>query len=216
MLKAYDIAVKDLIKIFAPNIMVVGLQNDDSTDEGEAAVAQAGKDTLEDKISYPIISVFRNPGVNITDGSMTKRASTSEGYGSLSESGERVISLVAMRSTLTYTIDVFDVTREAAEKIALGLYFRLRNNPEIKATFEFEDFNKSVECKAEIELKPEITNVRVNDKSKSQLYKIRFSFDLVNANIYDLIDKEAVRFIEYSIRVSLKDQFDTSIKLDIQ
>lgn len=216
MLKAYDIAVKDLIKIFAPNIMVVGLQNDDTTDEGEAAVAQAGKDTPDDKISYPIISVFRNPEIDITDGSMTKRASTSEGYGSLSESGERVISLVAMRSTLTYTIDVFDVTREAAEKIALGLYFRLRNNPEIKATFEFEDFNKSVECKAEIELKPGITNVRVNDKSKSQLYKIRFSFDLVNANIYDLIDKEAIRFIEYSIRVSLKDQFDTSIKLDIQ
>ena len=216
MLKAYDIAVKDLIKVFAPNIMVVGLQNDDSTDEGEAAVAQAGKDTPEDKISYPIISVFRNPEIDITDGSMTKRASTSEGYGSLSESGERVISLVAMRSTLTYTIDVFDVTREAAEKIALGLYFRLRNNPEIKATFEFEDFNRSVECKAEIELKPGITNVRVNDKSKSQLYKIRFSFDLVNANIYDLIDREAIRFIEYSIRVSLKDQFDTSIKLDIQ
>ena len=216
MLKAYDIAVKDLIKVFAPNIMVVGLQNDDSTDEGEAAVAQAGKDTPEDKISYPIISVFRYPEIDITDGSMTKRASTSEGYGSLSESGERVISLVAMRSTLTYTIDVFDVTREAAEKIALGLYFRLRNNPEIKATFEFEDFNRSVECKAEIELKPGITNVRVNDKSKSQLYKIRFSFDLVNANIYDLIDREAIRFIEYSIRVSLKDQFDTSIKLDIQ
>ena len=213
MLKAYDIAVKDLIKVFAPNIMVVGLQNDDSTDEGEAAVAQAGKDTPEDKISYPIISVFRNPEIDITDGSMTKRASTSEGYSSLSESGERVISLVAMRSTLTYTIDVFDVTREAAEKIALGLYFRLRNNPEIKATFEFEDFNKSVECKAEIELKPGITNVRVNDKSKSQLYKIRFSFDLVNANIYDLIDKEA---IEYSIKVSLNTRFDTPTKLDVQ
>lgn len=216
MLKAYDLAVKELIKVFAPNINVIGLQNDDTTDEGEASVTKAGLNAKEDKISYPIISVFRNPGIEIADGSITKRASTSEGYSSLSQDGERVLSLVAMRSTLTYTIDIFDVTREAAEKIAIGLYFRLRNNPEISATFEFEDFNKSVTCKAEIELKSDITNVRVNDSGKSQLYKIRFSFNLVNANIYDIIDREAIKYIEYSIRVSLKERPETSIKLDIQ
>lgn len=216
MLKAYDIAVKNLIEVFAPNIRVVGLQNEDTTDTGEMAMAQAAKDSQKDQVSLPVISVFRNPTVMISDGSMTKRASTADGYSWLDSTGNRVISLVAMRSTLTYTVDVFDVTREAAETIALGLFFRLRNNPQIKATFNFEGLDKPIEADPEIELKSEITNIRVNDKNKSQLYKVRFSFDLVNANIYDILDREAIKYVEYSIKVSLNVKSSLSIESQIQ
>jgi hypothetical protein len=205
MIKAYDVAVKNLIQVFVPNIKVVGLQNDDSGDTPESTLSQAGADSKEYKISYPIISVFRNPDIEITDAPQTKRASTARGYSKYSQEKDAVVSLVAMRTTLTYTVDVFDVTRAAAEAIAVKLFFRLRNNPEISTEFSFEDFNYKVTCKADIQLENQITNGRVNDREKAQCYKIRFSFRLVNANIFDILDKDPIRHINYNISVRLND-----------
>lgn len=203
MLKAYDVAVKKLIEVFSNKIPVYGLQNDDSNDF-ESAVTQAGKNTGEDKIPFPMISVFRTPDIQITDSSQTKRASTADGFTWADDNG-KALSLVTMRSTLTYTIDVFDVTRESAEKIAIMLFFRLRNNPEISVDFYFgkEIFEN---CKAEIELQDSITNMRVNDQTKAQAYKIRFSFKLVNANIYDLLVRDFPEEIKYSVFVELEDR----------
>lgn len=203
MIKAYDVAVKNLIQVFVPNIRVVGLQNDDNNDTPESTLLQAGVNSKEDKISYPIISVFRNPDIEITDAPQTKRASTARGYSEYSQEKDAVLSLVAMRTTLTYTVDVFDVTRAAAEAIAIKLFFRLRNNPEISTEFSFEDFNYRVACKADIQLENQITNGRVNDREKAQCYKIRFSFKLVNANIFDILDKDPIKHINYSILVKL-------------
>lgn len=205
MVKAYDIAVKKLIQVFVPNIKVVGLQNDDSTDTSESVVSQAGANTEEDKVSLPVISVFRNPDIEITDAPQTKRASTAKGYEGYDEEKGVAVSLVAMRSTLTYTVDVFDVTRAAAEAIAVKLFFRLRNNPEIVAEFNFDDFDYQTTCKADIQLENQITNSRINDKEKAQCYKIRFSFKLVNANIYDLIDRDPIKQINYRVSVRLVD-----------
>lgn len=208
MLKAYDTAVKQLIEVFSNKIPVFGLQNED-TENDDAAITQAGKNSKEDKISLPIISVFRNPEILITDGSKTKRSSTAEGY-SWEDSQGNALSLVAMRSTLTYTIDVFDVTRSSTEEIATKLFFRLRNNPQIEANFYFEEIDFAETCIAEIQLGETITHVRLNEKTKAQAYKIRFSFQLVNANIYDLLSREFPN-LSYSILVKL-DESSLSIK----
>lgn len=205
MIRAYDIAVKKLIETFTNKIPVIGLQNQDQGDIGDSIVNQLGKDSQEDKIPFPVISVFRNPEIKITDGALTKRASTAEGYSWEDDQG-RAISLVAMRSTLSYTIDVFDVSRAAAEEIALKLYFRLRNNPEIHAIFRFDDLiDFEQDCKAEIQMNDEIVHQRMNDTSKSQAYKIRMSFNLVNANIFDVIIKDYPT-LNYEIVVKFKEE----------
>lgn len=205
MVKPYDIAVKKLIQIFAPNILVIGLQNDDSSQSFESVMTQAGKDSKDDKIQFPVISIFRNPNIEITDGSVTKRAGTSEGFSEFDYENYTADKLVFMRSTLGYTIDTFDVTREAAEEIATRLYFRLRNNPEIIAKFIIPGYeNKSYNCAAEIELEPEITNIKTNDLNGSQLYKIRFGFKLVNANLFDIISKELPREIRWTVTAELE------------
>lgn len=204
MVRAYDIAVKKLIEVFANKILVVGLQNETQGDIGESVVDQVANDSPEDKMSLPVISVFRNPEIQITDGSMTKRAGTAEGYSWEDDNG-RAISLVAMRSTLTYTVDVFDVSRASAEEVALKLYFRLRNNPEIEALFKFDDFNHFETCKAEIQMNENIVHQRLNENTKAQAYKIRFSFSLVNANIYDLLSRDFPS-LNYEIVVKLKEE----------
>ena len=201
MLKAYDVGVKKLIEVFAPNIKVIGLQNDDSTDTSESVMSQAGKNSPEDKISFPIISVFRNPSIEIIDGAMTKRSSTYQGY--QVREGDRVLSLVTLRANLEYTIDVFEVTRAAAEEIALKLFFRLRNNPEIVTTFDFDEYGYSLNCTSTIQLEDSIENQRVNSADKIQCSKLRFSFKLANVNIYDLLDKDAPE-IHYSWSISHK------------
>lgn len=204
MVKPYDLAVRDLIKIFAPGILVIGLQNDDN--DLSSVMTQAGsKSGDESKIPFPIISVFRNPEIEITDGSVTKRAGTSDGYRDIDEENYLANKLIFMRSTLTYTVDVFDTTRASAEEVATKLYFRLRNNPEIRATFVFPDFeNTSYECAAEIELDSAITNVRTNDLDNIQLYKVRFTFKLVNANLLDIISKELPREIRWTVTAELE------------
>lgn len=204
MIKAYDIAVKKLIQIFANKIPVVGLQNEDGSDGAESVMAQVANKTEKDKIPFPIISIFRSPEINITDGSVTKRAGTAEGYSWVNKETGELVSLVAMRATLAYTIDIFDVTRASAEEVALKLYFRLRNNPEVNATFKFKDFDHTEECYAEIQMNPEVTNVRVNDKGKTQMYKIRFSFNLVNANIFDILVRDLPRLLDYEVIVKFK------------
>lgn len=202
MLKAYDISVKKLIEVFSNKIPVVGLQNDDTTDTSESVMSQTGMSDNADVSSFPVISVFRGPELTINDGSKTKRPSTYLGYVEDTLKGKAY--LVSMRGNLNYTIDVFDTTRASAEKIALQLYFRLRNNPQIEAEFYFKDFEYKVTCIADIQMGEEISNVKVQDKSKSQIYKIRMNFSLVNANIYDLIDKEPITDIRYRIDVTME------------
>ena len=188
MLRAYDKEVKKLIQIFAPKIKVIGLQNEDSTDSSESVMTQAGKSSKEDKVKFPLISVFRNPAIELIDGSATKRPSTSSGY--QVRVGDSVLSLVTMRADLTYTVDVFDVTRASAEELAIKLFFRLRNNPDLKTTFNFKDFNQKITCTPTIELNETIENQRINSLEKAQCYKIRFSFKLANVNIYEILDKD--------------------------
>ena len=203
MLKAYDVAVKNLIQVFTNNIPVVGLQNEDSTETNERTLSQAGLEKgEEDKIPFPVISVFRNPEVQITDGSMTKRASTAEGYSWEDEKGG-VYSLVAMRATLQYTVDIFDVAKASAEEIATKLFFRLRNNPEIKVNFCLNDDPHIVEqCVAEIQMGNTLTHIRLNNNTTTQAYKIRFTFSLVNANIYDVLSKQYPNLV-YTVTVKL-------------
>lgn len=204
MLRPYDLAVIKLIKLFAPNILVVGLQNDDSSPNSESVMTQAGKASEDDKPVLPVISVFRNPGIEITDGSMTKRASTAEGYSEIDYINNTADKLICMRATLTYTVDTFDVTRESAEEIATRLYFRLRNNPEIIAKFVIPGYeDKSYSCAAEIELEPTITNIRTNSLGDTQLYKLRFEFKLVNANLFDIISKELPKEIRWTVTAEL-------------
>lgn len=200
MLKAYDIAVRDLIKVFTNKIPVVGLQNEDTTDTSESVMAQNGLDSNSDGSSLPVISVFRGPELTITDGSITKRPSTYLGYEQITPNGPAY--LVGMRGDLEYTIDIFDTTRASAEKIALQLYFRLRNNPQVSVKFDFTDFNYTAEAISDIQMSSEIINQRVNDKSKSQIYKIRIKFKLINAIIYDLLAKDPITEIKYSVKVS--------------
>ena len=202
MFRPFDIAVKDLIQVFAKNIPVIGLQNDDTTDSSESVLSQVAKNSNEDKLSFPIISIFRNPEAEIIDASHTKRPSSVEGYSWDTEN--KAITLVTMRAKTSYTVDVFDVTRASAEEIALRLFFRLRNNPEVKATIDFPQAGHSEKCKAEIQLNPQILNARVNDKSKIQAYKIRFSFNLIGINLFDLISREWPE-LRYTITV----EFDT-------
>lgn len=206
MLKAYDIAVKKLIEVFANKIPVVGLQNDDSTEASESVMSQTGLSSGHDVSSFPAISVFRGPEILIEDGSKTKRPGTYLGYVEKTSKGPAY--LVSMRSNLNYTIDVFDTTRASAERIALQLYFRLRNNPQIEADFNFGDFDYSVKCIADLQMGEEISNVKVQDKSKAQFYKIRMTFSLVNANIYDLLGKEPINNFRYYIDVRLEGGID--------
>lgn len=119
MVKCYDIGVKKLIEVFANNIKVIGLASDDSSPEFENVFTQAGQDSPDGKLPFPIISVFRNPEIEITDGSMTKRASSAEGYTEVDSLQGLANSLVIMRTTLTYTVDVFDVAKASAEEIAI-------------------------------------------------------------------------------------------------
>ena len=200
MLKAYDTSVKKLIEVFANKIPVVGLRNDEGTDNSESVNSQTGLKNVEDLSSYPVISVFRGPDLTVVDGPMTKRPSTYLGY--KVETSKGVAYLVSIRSNLSYTIDVFDTTRASAEKIALQLYFRLRNNPQIEVDFDFKDFNYSTKCIADLQMGEGIVNQRVNDPSKSQIYKIRMTFSLVNANIYDLLAKDPITEIKYNIEVT--------------
>ena len=204
MVRPYDLAVANLIKIFAPGILVVGLQNDDTSSNSEAVMTQAGKVSEDDKPILPVISVFRNPSIEITDGSITKRASTSEGYSEFDYVNNTADKLICMRSTLSYTVDTFDVTRESAEEIATRLYFRLRNNPEVTARFVIPGYDdKSYDCVAEIELDPSITNVRANNLGDTQMYKVRFEFKLVNANIFDIVSKEIPKKIRWTVTAEL-------------
>ena len=200
MIKIYDIGVKKLIETFSNKIKVIGLQNDDSGESSENLINQAGLESEEDKVSFPVISVFRNPEIEIIDGSTTKRPSTYIGYSEISEAV--ATKLVAMRANLSYTIDVFDVTRASAEEVALKLYFRLRNNPEIKVTFNMYDYQ--VPCICEVALDPNITNTRTQSLDKSQMYKLRFSFKLLNVNIYDLISRELPTKIRWFITAELE------------
>jgi hypothetical protein len=201
MLKVYDIAVKKLIEVFSNKIPVVGLQNDDTTDTAESVMSQTGLNSEQDLSSFPVISVFRGPNLTITDGSATKRPSTYLGYQVNTKKGPAY--LVSMRGDLEYTIDVFDTTRASAEKIALQLYFRLRNNPQVEVSFDFEDFNYKAESIADLQMGNEISNQRVNDKSKTQVYKIRSTFTLTNAIIYDLIGKSPISDIKYNIKIKM-------------
>ena len=202
MVKTYDRAVLDLIKVFTNNIPVIGLQNDDTGDISESTFTQAGKKTPEDKVPLPLISVFRNPEIAITDSSVTKRPSMGVGYRWVDSEG--YYSLVCMRTTLSYTVDVIGVSKASVEDIAVKLFFRLRNNPEIRVDFSFPDADYKTVCKAEIQLGDKLTHIRTNTPANSQLYKIRFTFNLVNANIYDLINKP-VTGITYSIEVKLNE-----------
>lgn len=199
MLKAYDISVKKLIEVFANNIPVIGLQNDDSTETSESVMAQASGNSVNDVSSFPVISVFRGPELTITDGAMTKRPSTYLGYVESTSKGPAY--LVSMRGDLEYTIDVFDTTRASAEKIALQLYFRLRNNPQIDVTFDFKDFDYQVNSISDLQMNEGISHQKINDKSRSQVYKIRMGFKLANVLIYDMLGKEPITEIKYSIEV---------------
>lgn len=203
MVKSYDRAVKKLIEVFTNNIPVIGLQNEDSSENALEALKQAALNTKEDKIPFPLISVFRKPEIQITDGSQTKRASTEEGYLFEDGRGNRA-ELVAMRSTLSYAIDVFDVSKEAAEEIATKLFFRLRNNPQLEVKFSFPDLaGQEITCLPEIQLEPTIRHMRLNDSSKAQAYKIRIEFNLVNANIFDVITLPEFGDFTYHITVEL-------------
>ena len=201
MLKAYDIAVKKRIEIFANKIPVVGLQNDDTSENSESVMSQTGLPDNKDISSFPVISVFRGPEITIEDGSKTKRVSTYLGYEENTVRGPAY--LVAMRGSLGYTVDVFDTTRASAEKIALQLYFRLRNNPQIEADFYFKDFDYTASCIADIQMGEEISNVKVQDKSKAQVYKIRMTFSLINVNLYDILGKDPISEIKYKIDVNI-------------
>ena len=185
MLEAYDISVKKLIGIFANKIPVVGLQNDDNTENSESVMTRSETAPGSGISSFPVISVFRGPEINITDGSITKRSSTYQGYSVKTPRG--LAHLVAMRGNLHYTVDVFDTTRASAEKIALQLYFRLRNNPQIDVKFDFKDFEYQAECSADIQMEEDISHQKVNSASSAQVYKIRIGFTLSNVNLYDLI-----------------------------
>lgn len=203
MFQVYDIAIRDLIKVFTPGIPVLGLQNDDSSESSEMAMSQAsGKD---DKITFPVISVFRNPDIEITDGSMTKRASTSIGYSEIDYINYSSNSIVATRTTLGYTIDIFDLTRAAAEEIAMKLFFRLRNNPEVEVEFNFPGSSEPVICKAEIQLDQKVTNVRVQGLESSQLYKIRITLNLVNANVYELLERGIPKELRWTATATFQD-----------
>ena len=203
MLKAYDLSVKNLIEVFTNNIPVIGLRNDDSSDNSESVNSQTGLSHPEEISTFPVISVFRGPDIKVVDGSSTKRPSTYLGYVENTIKGPAY--LVSMRCDLPYTIDVFDTTRASAEKIAMQLFFRLRNNPQVEVNFNFKDFDYSVSSIADIQMGEEITNTRVNDSSKAQVYKIRMGFTLVNANIYDLLGKEPIKEIRYKVDVNLDD-----------
>lgn len=209
MIKAYDIAVKKLIEVFTNKIPVYGLQNEDSTENFESVMTQAGNETEGDKIPFPMISVFRDPKIEIVDDSRTKRASTSEGYTYISDNNKKIGKLVSMRAKLRYIVDVFDVSRASAEEIALKLYFRLRNNPQVTANFYFKEICHPIKCIADIEMEGDVTNIRVQSKDTPQIYKFRFTFDLVNVNLYDLIIKDRMDVdIRFRITVELAEEVD--------
>lgn len=199
MLKAYDVSVKNLIKVFSNKIPVIGLQNDDSTANSESVMTQAGLESNQDITSFPVISVFRGPDLKITDGSITKRPGTYLGYTVNTAKGTTY--LVGMRGEVNYTVDVFDTTRASAEKIALQLYFRLRNNPQIDVTFDFKDFQYSAQATADIRMDEEVSHQAINDKTKAQVYKVRMGFTLSNVMIYDLLAKDPIAEIKYNIEV---------------
>lgn len=203
MLKAWDKAVLEHIKLFTNKIPVVGLQNDDSSPSAESVVSQIDKGHSGEGPTFPAISVFRNPEVLISDSSVTKRAATSPGISQIE--GDKAISLLVMRASLTYTVDVFDTTRASAEEIALRLYYRLRNNPQVSARTIFKDFKFYADCIADLHLKESLTNMETQGLKTSQIYKIRFSFTLDNVNLYDLIGRDLPKEIHYFVTVSLSD-----------
>lgn len=205
MLDAYDKIVKCHIQSFLTidgktkkQIKVYGLQNEDESNE--AVMSQAGAEN--DKVEFPLVSVFRKPTIEVTDDSVTKRVSNYDGYTLLSdESG--VGKLNCMRCTLQYAADVYAENKKTCEDIGTQLYFRLRNNPQLDVQIILPVKNSNGEivsatCTTDIVMGPNMTHLRSQLQTDSQLYKLRLEFSLKNCNIYDVTFRQFQK-IEYSV-----------------
>lgn len=198
MLDAYDKVIKahleSFLKVGDREIKVYGLQNED--DSGDSIFSQAGAG--KDKIEFPFVTAVRLPQVIITDHAMTKRPSNYSGYFLINEPGKQV-NLNCMRCDLAYAFDVYGENKKITEDIGTQLYFRLRNNNELKVQIVLPVRNmhgeiESATCVCDIVMKDTMTHMRLQGNDSAQIYKFRIEATLKNVNIYDITEKEMYKF----------------------